>query len=111
METKSNQRKTIFFRRLCTRTFWYDVALKTTIWKTIRKTSDLLRHIVNLPDMSSEGNNAPELMQVACKWDMVSWTRGIVPDRHKISFQRPVTLGLEGMDCEFIFDRLDKQGR
>ena len=56
-----------------------------------------------------KSNNAPELMRIACKWDMVSWTRGIVPEKHKVIFQRSATIGLDGKDCEFHFDRLEKQ--
>jgi len=51
-------------------------------------------------------NNAPELMKIACKWDMISWTTGIVPERHNITFKRPVTIGLDNKDCEFDFDRI-----
>ena len=51
-------------------------------------------------------NNALELMKIACKWDLVSWTQGIIPKKHKFSFERPVTLGLDNKECEFNFDRL-----
>ena len=51
-------------------------------------------------------NNAPELMKVACKWDLISWSQGIIPDRHKVMFKRPVTLGLDGKDCVFSFKKI-----
>jgi hypothetical protein len=51
-------------------------------------------------------NGAPELMKIACKWDMVSWTKGIIPEAHKVVFKRPITLGLDNKDCEFDFDRI-----
>ncbi len=49
--------------------------------------------------------NLPELMQIACKWDMISWSKGIHPKKHKMLLSRPVTLGLNGTNCEFNFDR------
>lgn len=52
--------------------------------------------------------NVLELMKIACKYDMVSWTQGIVPEKHKLIFQRPFTIGLDGKDCEFNFDRITK---
>jgi hypothetical protein len=50
-------------------------------------------------------NKAPELMRIACKWDMISWSKGIIPEKHGIIFKRPITLGLDNKDCEFDFDR------
>jgi hypothetical protein len=55
-----------------------------------------------------KSNNSPELMKIACKWDMVSWTQGIVTKKHRMIFQRPLTLGLDNKDCEFNFDRIAK---
>lgn len=52
-------------------------------------------------------NGLPELMRVACRWDIISWSKGIVPERHGIRFSRPKTLGLDNVDCEFDFERLD----
>lgn len=57
-----------------------------------------------------KANGAPELMAVACAWDLVSWSAGIVPARHGFSFSRPVTLGLDGADCEFDFVRARDRG-
>ncbi|RHX88713.1 L-2-amino-thiazoline-4-carboxylic acid hydrolase [Leptospira stimsonii] len=51
-------------------------------------------------------NAYPELMTIACKWDMISWSRGIKQEKHKIFFERPVTLGLNGEDCKFKFERI-----
>lgn len=53
-------------------------------------------------------NNAPELMRIACRWDLVSWSRGILPERHGIRFSRPVTLGLDDKECPFEFERVEK---
>lgn len=50
-------------------------------------------------------NGLPELMAIACRWDMISWSKGIDPTRHGIVFSRPKTLGLDGVDCEFDFER------
>jgi hypothetical protein len=49
-------------------------------------------------------NNAEELMKIACKWDLISWTRGINKERHGIIFERNVMLGNKEKDCEFIFE-------
>jgi hypothetical protein len=48
----------------------------------------------------------PELMAVACEWDLISWSKGIDPVRHGISFSRPLTLGLDDSDCQFDFEKL-----
>lgn len=53
-------------------------------------------------------NNAPELMRIACRWDLVSWSKGIVPERHGVRFSRPVTLGLDDKECPFDFERVEK---
>lgn len=45
------------------------------------------------------------LMRIACNWDLVSWSRGIHPERHGVTFERPVTLGLDDTPCEFRFSR------
>jgi hypothetical protein len=43
-------------------------------------------------------------MKIACKWDLISWTRGINKERHGIIFERNVMLGNKEKDCEFIFE-------
>jgi hypothetical protein len=52
-------------------------------------------------------NHVTELMEIACKWDMISWSCGIKPQKHKIVFERPFTLGLDGRNCEFNFDKIE----
>jgi hypothetical protein len=49
------------------------------------------------------GNGLPELMRISCAWDLVSWSRGIVPERHGMRFERPFTLGLDGRNWDFRF--------
>ena len=49
----------------------------------------------------------PELMIIACEWDIVSWTKGIDEKRHKVAFTRPATLGLDSKECEFIFKKTE----
>ncbi len=51
-------------------------------------------------------NGAPELMRIACQWDLISWAKGIAPERHGVRFSRPVTLGLDGKECLFCFERV-----
>lgn len=53
-------------------------------------------------------NKAPALMQIACKWDFISWAKGIVPEKHHIKFTRTVTLGLDDQKCPFEFERIRK---
>lgn len=53
-------------------------------------------------------NGAPELMRIACQWDLVSWAKGIAPERHGVRFSRPVTLGLDGKECLFCFERVEQ---
>jgi hypothetical protein len=31
-------------------------------------------------------NGAPELMKIACQWDFISWSKGIEPEKHHVSF-------------------------
>jgi hypothetical protein len=50
-------------------------------------------------------NGSPQLMKIACKWDFISWGKAIIPERHGLTFSRPVTLGLDGGECPFSFDR------
>jgi hypothetical protein len=50
-------------------------------------------------------NGLPELMRVACAWDLASWSLGVAPERHRMRFERPITLGLDGEDCDFRFYR------
>ena len=54
------------------------------------------------------GNGAPELMRIACRWDFISWAKGIIPEKHGIKFTREVTLGLDGKECPFYFERIKK---
>jgi hypothetical protein len=51
-------------------------------------------------------NESQELMQIACRWDYISWTKGIIPDKHKIKFERKTTLGLDNQECPFDFERI-----
>jgi hypothetical protein len=51
-------------------------------------------------------NGVPELMKIACAWDLISWSKGIDPEKHRLTFSRPVSLGLNGKDCSFTFNRL-----
>jgi hypothetical protein len=51
-------------------------------------------------------NSAPELMRIACQWDLISWSKGIDPQKHHVAFSRPETLGLGGTSCPFSFTRL-----
>jgi hypothetical protein len=51
-------------------------------------------------------NGAPELMTIACRWDLISWSQGIVPEKHGIKFSRLVTLGFDGKACTFDFERI-----
>jgi hypothetical protein len=50
-------------------------------------------------------NNALELMQIACKWDLISWSKGIIPEKHGLTFSRPFTMGLDDKDCDFGIKR------
>ncbi|EQA36563.1 L-2-amino-thiazoline-4-carboxylic acid hydrolase domain protein [Leptospira inadai serovar Lyme str. 10] len=54
-------------------------------------------------------HQVPELMKIACKWDLISWSKGIVPEKHGITFSRPTTLGLDDSDCQFNFERIPKK--
>ncbi|EQA47029.1 L-2-amino-thiazoline-4-carboxylic acid hydrolase domain protein [Leptospira broomii serovar Hurstbridge str. 5399] len=54
-------------------------------------------------------HQVPELMKIACKWDMISWSKGIIPEKHGITFSRPATLGLDNSDCKFNFERIPKK--
>jgi hypothetical protein len=53
-------------------------------------------------------NKVPELMQIACKWDLISWAPGIIPEKHGFTFNRPATLGLDNKKCEFNLDKIKK---
>ena len=48
----------------------------------------------------------PELMKIACRFDLISWSQGINPEKHKVFFSRPKTLGLDGVPCDFSFRKL-----
>jgi hypothetical protein len=48
---------------------------------------------------------APELTRVFCRWDQ-NWIVSINPAKHKISFERPITIGHGGTECRFIFKRI-----
>ncbi|EPG74979.1 L-2-amino-thiazoline-4-carboxylic acid hydrolase [Leptospira fainei serovar Hurstbridge str. BUT 6] len=54
-------------------------------------------------------HQVPELMKIACKWDLISWSKGVSQDRHGITFSRPTTLGLNDSDCQFNFERVPKK--
>ncbi|MDR1031393.1 MAG: L-2-amino-thiazoline-4-carboxylic acid hydrolase [Treponema sp.] len=51
-------------------------------------------------------NNSEELMEIACKWDLISWIQGIDKQKHKINMERNITIGNKEKDCEFIFERI-----
>lgn len=48
----------------------------------------------------------PQLTRVFCRWDQ-NWIEPIDPARHKISFDRPTTIGFGGKECPFIFKRIN----
>lgn len=50
--------------------------------------------------------DAPQLTRVFCRWDQ-NWIEPINPARHKINFNRPVTIGYGGRECPFIFTRIE----
>jgi hypothetical protein len=56
-------------------------------------------------DFFKETGN-PELMKIACEWDLVSWAGAIDEEKHKVKFERNVTLGASEKVCEFIFERI-----
>jgi hypothetical protein len=56
-------------------------------------------------------NHTPELMKIACKWDLISWSKGIIPEKHGFVFERPFTLGLDDKDCDFSFKRIENTNR
>ena len=48
----------------------------------------------------------PQLTRVFCRWDQ-NWIEPIDPARHRISFDRPTTMGFGGKECPFIFKRIN----
>ena len=53
-------------------------------------------------------NKMEELMSIACKWDLISWASGIDEEKHKIKFERNISLvGNNEKNCEFIFERIE----
>lgn len=50
-------------------------------------------------------HDAAELTRIFCEWDR-SWFDAIAPDRHKVRFDRPTTLGYGGDMCRFQFRRV-----
>jgi hypothetical protein len=54
---------------------------------------------------NSQMVEAPQLTRVFCQWDK-NWIEPIDLARHKISFNRPTTMGYGGKECPFIFTRI-----
>jgi hypothetical protein len=50
-------------------------------------------------------NGAALLMPILCEFD-ANWINGIVPERHRFTFERPTTIGTGGVGCPFRFRRM-----
>lgn len=53
---------------------------------------------------------APEVTVVACAWDEGTWGAGVEPERQRLTFRMPETIGRGAARCRFLFDRLTGRG-